>query len=76
MATDLTVAGNVVIDGQIVSLLTAKMPGGPWEDGLDAVSGQHGPQWHVGEHGTNWIISSAPSRSGSQGMLWSTATFS
>lgn len=58
----LTVSGNVVIDGQIVSLPTAKMPkAGPGEDGLNAISGQHGAyNGTLGEHGTNWIISSAP----------------
>lgn len=65
----LTVAGNVVIDGQIVSLPTAKMPkADPGEDGLDAVSGQHGAyNGTLGEHGTNWIISSAPLTIRSQG---------
>ncbi|MBL9176075.1 MAG: hypothetical protein JNL10_21205 [Verrucomicrobiales bacterium] len=65
----LTVAGNVVIDGRILSLPTAKMPkAGPGEDGLDAVSGQHGAyNGTLGEHGTNWIISSAPLTIRSQG---------
>ena len=65
----LTVSGNVVIDGQIVSLPTAKMPkAGPGEDGLNAISGQHGAyNGTLGEHGTNWIISSAPLTIRSQG---------